>query len=72
MKKQEPIAENYTKGFHYTVTDEQIREHQKRSVEEIFEWLQSTAKFIHEIQTPAERERMRLIKGKYLGPDKFA
>ena len=57
-----PIAENANKGFHYTVTDEQIREHQKRSVKEIFEWLEKTNKFIHSIQTPEERERMRKAK----------
>ncbi len=37
-----PKAENADKGFHYTVTDEQIKEHQKRSVKEIFEWLETT------------------------------
>jgi hypothetical protein len=35
-----PKAENATKGFHYTVADEQIKEHQKRSIEDIFEWLE--------------------------------
>lgn len=30
-----PKKENENIGFHYTVTDEQIKEHQKRSVEEI-------------------------------------
>lgn len=57
-----PKAENAKKGFHYTVTDEQIKEHQKRSIEEIFEWLEKTNKFIYEMQTPEERERMRMIK----------
>lgn len=59
-----PKAENYNNGFHYTVTDEQIKEHQKRSIKEIFEWLEKTSKFIYEIQTPEERKRMREIKGK--------
>ncbi len=60
-----PIAENADKGFHYTVTDEQIREHQQRSIKEIFEWLEKTNKFIYSIQTPEERERSRKIKGKF-------
>ena len=57
-----PKAENANKGFHYTVTDEQIKEHQKRSVKEIFEWLEETNKFIYAMQTPEERERMRKAK----------
>ncbi len=57
-----PKAENADKGFHYTVTEEQIREHQKRSVKEIFEWLEKTNKFIYAIQTPEERERMKRAK----------
>ena len=57
-----PKAENADKGFYYTVTDEQIAEHQKRSVKEIFEWLETTNKFIYQMQTPAERERMKRAK----------
>lgn len=66
MKVTKPIiipkAENANKGFHYTVTDEQIKEHQQRSVMEIFEWLETTNKFIYSIQTPQERERIRKAK----------
>ncbi len=57
-----PKAENADKGFHYTVTDEQIQEHQRRSVKEIFEWLENTTKFIYAIQTPEERERLSKAK----------
>ena len=57
-----PKAENANKGFHYTVTDDQIKEHQKRSMKEIFEWLETTNKFIYELQTPEERERMKRAK----------
>jgi hypothetical protein len=57
-----PKAENANKGFHYTVTDEQIKEHQARSVKEILEWLEKTAKFIYSVQTPEERERMKRAK----------
>ena len=62
MEKIKPKIENANKGFHYTVTEEQIREHQQRSVEEIFQWLETTNKFIYNIQTPEERARM--IKSK--------
>jgi len=41
-----PKAENAGKGFDYTVTDEQIKEHQNRTLLEIFEWLENTNKFI--------------------------
>lgn len=64
--KVTPKAENADKDFHYTVTDEQIREHQKRSLQEIFEWLEKTNKFIYSLQTPEERERSRRIKNGYL------
>lgn len=57
-----PKAENAHKGFHYTVTEEQIKEHQKRSIKEIFEWLEKTNKFIYQIQTPEERERIKIAK----------
>jgi hypothetical protein len=58
-----PKLENADKGFHYTVTQEQIQIHQKRSIKEIFEWLEETNKFIYSIQTVQERERSREIKG---------
>ncbi len=57
-----PKKENANVGFQYMVTGEQIREHQKKSTEEIIEWVASTAKFIYEIQTPEERERMKQAK----------
>jgi hypothetical protein len=57
-----PKEENADKGFYYTVSDEQIKEHQQRSVKEIFEWLEKTNKFIYSLQTPEERERMRKVK----------
>jgi hypothetical protein len=60
--KLAPKQENKNKGFRYTVTDEQIKAHQARSVEEIILWVESTAKFIYELQTPEERERMKKAK----------
>ncbi len=68
MKKYEviPKAENADKGFHYTVTDEQIKEHQKRSLKEIFEWLEKTNKFVYALQTAEEREISIKIKNSAL------
>lgn len=62
IPKITPKAENANKGFHYTVTDEQIKEHQKRSLKEIFEWLEKTNKFVYALQTPEEREMAKKIK----------
>ena len=58
----EPKRENKNTGFHYSVTDDQIKEHQKKSAGEILTWLEETAKFVYEIQTPEERERMKKAK----------
>ena len=53
---------NKPSGFYYSVTDAQLREHRKRSLFEVFEWLESTRKFIYNLQTPAERRRMQQIR----------
>jgi hypothetical protein len=58
----EPKKENANVGFHYTVTEEQIKAHQKRSVEEILTWLEETSKFIYAVQSPEERERIKTAK----------
>ncbi len=57
-----PKKENENIGFHFTVTDEQLKEQQKKSTEDIINWLESTAKFIYDMQTPEERERMKKAK----------
>ena len=57
-----PKLENAFKGFHYTVTEEQIKAHQQKSVAEILMWIEETSKFIYEAQTPEERLRMKLAK----------
>lgn len=58
--------EQSRRGFYYHVTDEQIKEHQQRTVEEIFEWLESTNEFLAKFQTPEERERMlKIRKGEF-------
>jgi len=59
------IAMEYEVGFTYTVSDEQIEIHKKRSVLEIFQWLEETNKFLQKVQTPQERRRMLEVKGKY-------
>jgi predicted transposase YbfD/YdcC len=58
-----PIKENESVGFHYTVSDEQLEIRSKMTDEEILNWVEETAQFIYEAQTPEERERMRKIKG---------
>jgi len=60
----QPKKENEGVGFHYTVTDEQIAEHKKRSIPEIFEWLESTRKLIDSVQTEKERDFARSLKNK--------
>jgi len=60
-----PKKENKNKGFYYDVTDEQIREHQQRSIDEIFEWIESANMFISTVQTQEEKRRAERIKGKY-------
>ena len=52
-------------GFTYFVSEEQIAYHKKRSVKEIFQWLEETNKFLQKVQTPEERRRMLEIKGEY-------
>ncbi len=56
MKKKEK------RGFYYEVTEEQVREHQKRSVEEILLWLHNTNVFLNQVQNPDEKERMRKFR----------
>jgi hypothetical protein len=62
--KIQPKIENTNVGFRYTVTDQQIAEYATWSIEEKFNWLEQTAKFIYATQTPEEREQQYLLKGK--------
>ncbi len=61
---QAPKKINQHIGFKYHVTMEQIREHQKKTPEEILEWIEKYARFLHEFQTPEDKERMRILKNK--------
>lgn len=60
----QPKKENEHVGFRYHVTLEQIREHQKKSTEEILQWLEEYMIFLHAFQTEEDRQRMRLLKNK--------
>ncbi|TAL61767.1 MAG: hypothetical protein EPN85_04060 [Bacteroidetes bacterium] len=61
MKKQ-----NQDIGYHFIVTTEQIAAHQKLTVKEIFEWLESMNAFLYSVQTPQQRSIMKQIKGKVI------
>lgn len=51
-------------SFHYVVSESQVMYHRTRTVNDILEMNESHAKFLWEVQTPEERERMKLLKGK--------
>lgn len=66
MAKRKRKNKKKSNGFFYIVTDEQIKQHQQRSMDEIFQWIEKTHKFIYEMQTPREREISRKIReGKF-------
>lgn len=58
---------NKINGFYYSVNMEQIREHQKKSIAEIFEWLHSTNQFLKQVQTDEEKE----IMDRFRNPHKY-
>lgn len=62
MQNITPIKENENVGFHYTVTEEQLLVRSKMTTEEIINWVEETAKFIYELQSPEERERLKKAK----------
>ena len=57
-----PKTENQDVGFSYTVTLEQMQKHAALPPEEILLWIEETAAFIYELQTPEERERKYIYK----------
>ncbi len=57
-----PKKENQGKGYFFDVTDDQIKEHLTRSPEDIFQWLESTNKFVNLVQTEQEKNKSRLAK----------
>lgn len=64
MKDIAPKIENEGIGFSYTVTDEQIAQHQKLSISQIFDWLDSTRKLVDSVQTEKEKEFAKKLKNK--------
>jgi hypothetical protein len=53
-------------GMRYFVTDDQIHEHQQRSISEILEWIESTNEFLYRFQSPEARQRwMQIRKGEF-------
>lgn len=59
-----PKKENEGVGFRYHMTMEQMLEHQKKTTDEILEWIEEHAAFLQAFQTDEDRERMRIMKNK--------
>ena len=57
-----PKKENEGIGFTYTVTMEQMEKHAALPTEDVLAWIEETAMFIYELQTPEERERKYIFK----------
>ena len=51
-------------GFRYHLTMEQMLEHQKKSTDEILEWIEEHAAFLQSFQTDEDRERIMKNKKK--------
>lgn len=52
------------KGYYYTVTKEQVLQHQKRSIVQILQWLYQTNLLLSKVQTQEEKERAKTFKTK--------
>lgn len=50
-------------GYHYTVTDEQLADFQKWTIEERLKWVEDYMTFLAKVQTREERIRMYRAKG---------
>jgi hypothetical protein len=57
-----PKSENEHKGYFFSISDEAIYAHRNRSVEDIFNWLESANRFVYAMQTPEERHRSQMAK----------
>ena len=57
-----PKSENQNRGYYFSVSDDEIKEHMSRSTKDIFQWLESTNRFVNQIQTPQEKKRSKLSK----------
>ena len=52
-----------TRGFTYTVTEEQLKEYATWSIAERLRWVEETARFTLSLQTREERIRAYRLKG---------
>jgi predicted Fe-S protein YdhL (DUF1289 family) len=59
MKNNKPKPET---GYYYELTSAQLEAGKKRTIDEIFQWLEETNRFIWEAQTPEERNRVKKAK----------
>lgn len=50
------------RGYYYSLSEEQFEAGKKRTIEEVFQWLEETNRFIWEVQTPEERLRVKQMK----------
>ena len=57
-----PKKENEGKGYFFDVTEEEIKQHLNRSPKDIFQWLESTNRFVSQIQTSTEKKRSKTVK----------
>ena len=57
-----PKQENKGRGYFYNVTEEEIKQHVGRSTEDVFYWIESTNRFVSQLQTDHERKRSQLCK----------
>ena len=57
-----PKAENQGKGYYFSVSEDEIKEHMNRSPKDIFQWLETTNRFVSQLQTPVEKRRSKLSK----------
>jgi DNA primase catalytic subunit len=62
LSKISPIVENENRGYHFHITDQQIRAHKRRSLSEIFAWLETTNRFVNQIQNDNEKMRAKISK----------
>jgi hypothetical protein len=60
----QPKKENEGIGFRYHVSLEQMLEHQKKSTDEILEWIEEHAAFLQAYQNEEDKVRMRKMKNK--------
>ncbi|MBI5219467.1 MAG: hypothetical protein HY958_11105 [Bacteroidia bacterium] len=68
MSFDNPMSRDDSSGFYYEVTDNLIQEHQKRSVTEILEWIETTNEIIWKLQTEEEKKNKYYFKRKNLYP----